>query len=140
MGTKESNKVRMIGILPSQGAGPIPVGKIPDDGIQKIPYSSEKNSSGVVYTVPALTTFYLSSLAITGANTSGAARDVYVAWRNAADTIQGYFFFLDDVKDCVWCHNQTFIPPFELPEGYDIFVLSSGADARITLLAHGYEI
>ena len=59
MGLKEIDKVRMLGVLPSQGADPIPVGKIPDGGTQKAIDGSVNNETLTLITVTIGKTFYL---------------------------------------------------------------------------------
>jgi len=140
MPAKELNEVRMIGVLPSQGASPIPVGKIPDGAIQVIESGAVNNSTAELHEVSAGTTFYLTTVTLGIRNNNAAAQFIYLEVRNVGDVAQ-YSLFTNGMGagqggSC----SATFNPPLEIPAGWDIFLTSLVANMAGYATIHGYEL
>lgn len=139
MGKRETNRVRMLGVLPSYGADPIPVGKIPDEGTQVLKSGDAENETAILYTVTAGKILYLSSLVFSltfGADVSGHCR---VAIRDEDDLNP-----VDIINVTHRTYNGagipcSFCPPIEIPALWDIFLVSSIADLFVQCFIHGYE-
>jgi len=135
----EPDRTRMVGVLPARHAGPIPVGKIPEDGTQVLQNAGATNNTVAVYTVPAGDIFYLVSWNLSV--TVVATGYVYLAVRNAGAAIQY-------VCELIKCEAATTIPgrsgmvlpPIELPAGWDIAVLSSAVGLTADASIFGYVI
>ncbi len=140
MGKKSSNEVRMIGVIPSQGADPIPVGKIPDDGTQIAKGNDAEDETKIIHTVTAGKTFYLSLIVFSHSN-------------NAVSSQRGRMFVVDDGNNLQYYIVNTrcltgdgkgfsipFLPPLELVSEYAIKVVSDTADSIIWGFIHGYEM
>lgn len=138
MGKKISNQARMIGVLPSQGADPIPVGKIPDDATQIAKSHVVQNGEVIIHTVTAGKIFYLTHYSFTP-NSSVAGKYAQLRVRNDSDVVQYTItMVLFDAAGQATVPG-TFIPPLEIAAGWDIFLYSNdgGTDARGFI--HGYE-
>lgn len=139
MGKKEANEIRMLGILPSQGADPIPVGKIPDGGTQVLKYDNAENETTVLHTVTAGKTFYLSSAVLSATFGADIAGRVQLFIRdeddlNAVHIINEQLAAYDG--QAVPC---SFCPPIEIPALWDICILSNLDNVFANCFVHGYE-
>ncbi len=140
MGKKESNEVRMLGILPSQGADPIPVGKIPDGGTQVVAWSHTENATLVVYTVSTGKTLYLSNATFISRNSAELYKYTRFFVTNAADEDQYYFYRIIQLADSIISCPYSFLPPLEIPAGYKIKLFSGDSDLQCMAFIHGYEV
>lgn len=140
MGKKEANEIRMSGVLPSQGADPIPVGKIPDDGTQQIQYDNAINETTTIHTVTTGKTFYLSAALFSGQNLSGGNETVTFFVTNAADSIQYYFWITRVLNEEGFAVSASFLPPLEVPAGWKFKLTSAAANMKIYGTIHGYEV
>lgn len=130
----------MKGVLPSQGADPIPVGKIPDDGTQVAASANADNTTTVIHTVTAGKTLYLNGVTIMANNSAGVVSSAYIVVRNAADAEQYHIFYIrlnDGLEDS---DSENFIPPIEIAAGWDIALRSASADMYTRGFIHGYEV
>ncbi len=137
--TKEKNLVRMLGVLPSQGADPIPVGKIPDGGTQVAKYALSNGAETLIHTVTDGKTLYLSALAFSIRNVSGSDAQGHMWVTDADDGTQYYFFNIQALDNTGPLGSISFPTPLEIPAGYKIKVKSSQVDAKATGFIHGYE-
>jgi len=137
---KIKNLVRAFGVLPTQGAEPIPVGKIPDDGVQVGKNTVADNSTDIVHTVTAGKTFYCSSIICGVRNTSGAENYFTIHVRNTGDVTVYAVFYGGCADDVGFLSPATFNPPLEKPAGYDICVHSPAAFLKVSCFVHGYEM
>lgn len=134
-----SNEAKMIGVLPVQGANPIPVGKIPDDGIQIAKSVTATNETLLLLTITAGRTFYLTHYVFTP-NSSVVGAYGRVAVRNGSD-VEQYVIAMtafDTVGQVTV--SGTLNPPLEIAAGWDIIVVSSDADLNARAFIHGYEV
>jgi hypothetical protein len=136
---KEYDLTKMGGVLPSQDAGPIPVGKIPDQETQVVEGKQATNETVVVHTVTAGKTLYLSAWAFSVNNFSGVDNGGYALVTDGSD-VQQYVFCSIRCPDAdgkgLSC---SLLPPLEIPAGYKIKAYSPGANITVTLFIHGYE-
>lgn len=139
MGLKEIDQVRMLGVLPSQGADPIPVGKIPDGGTQIIKDGAVADGLQVVHTVTSGKTFYLSTAYGANYNTSGGAGYVQILVTDDEDATQYLLLRLRLAADGSISETMSFLPPLEIPAGYKIKINSDAANVAGYALIHGYE-
>jgi len=136
---KEDNLVRAWGILPTQNADPIPVGKIPDGGTQYILQAGACNGISVLHTVTAGKTFYLTGWSL-GIYTI-ASGYVYLIVRDHLDAIKfplGYIYVV--AGNVVPGLTGNLIPPMEVSENWDFAVSSSVADLTAISGVFGYEM
>lgn len=140
MGKKCSNEARMSGVLPSQGADPIPVGKIPDGATQVAKQIDAENTPVIVHTVDTDKTLYLNAIALSGHNSNAAARGFYLFVRNDSDYLQYYFWVIQLAQYGSLGVSLSFPTPLEIPEKWDICVETDGADATGYGFVHGYEM
>jgi len=140
MGLKETDKVRMLGIVPSQGADPIPVGKIPDDATQVATSGRIENTTSERYVVPAATTFYLLLMTAHSFNDSGADCETRVEITTAADAVK-YRIVYHTLPDQAHEVQVTPFPtPLEIPTGYKIKAYSGATGGYIHLFIFGYTL
>ena len=139
MGKKESNEVRMIGIVPFQGADPIPVGKIPDGGTQVVKDDSAANTTATVHTVNNAKTLYLTSIIEQVRNDNAAIKTALFYVTDGDDTIQYYFDGLGVGPSTQHRFTATFNPPIEIATGWKIKIETDAADCHIGVFIHGYE-
>lgn len=129
----------MHGVLPSEGADPIPVGKIPDGAVQVAKGDEAAGSTTAVHTVTQGKTFYLSVASLSAENRHSA-----VDW--------AYFQVVDENKDVQYRFAKwlmvagssmtavlTFSPPLEIPSEWDVHVQSLESLLHAYLFVHGYE-
>jgi len=137
---KENSQANMIGVLPSQGADPIPVGKIPDLGTQIVKSGYAVNATVVIHTVTADKTLYLVSAWIEGYNGSDGTIAGQLSVR---DTEDAHKYYLGYLYLPTLTHNTlsvAFPTPLEIPAGYDIYVGSGAAAVEIMGFIFGYEM
>lgn len=137
--TKETDQVRMVGILPAQGADPIPVGKIPDGATQVSKSGQASNESTLIHTVTAGKTLYLVHANVIFSNDSGSNGSAYLHVTNASDVRQ-YAIVNDYVINgqmlAVPCNFPT---PLEIPPGYKLAVWSAEVALYVYVYIYGYE-
>ena len=125
MGYAESNRCRWVGVRPAHG------------GTQVMTYCGVNNSTGIVYTVPAGKTFYLCWANIVVPTVTTGHGELYI--RNLADV---FVFELASVNvfTAAAAYSGPFIgnPPLEVPEGYDVCILSSTAGLIVIGNAFGW--
>lgn len=140
MGLKEKDTVRIFGVLPSQGADPIPVGKIPDGGIQVAKSNLIVNNTVIIHPVTADKILYLSALSFSSYNASGGVVQGTFFVTNADDALQYTFFTVLIPDDRGPSDAMGFMPPLEIPAGYKIKITSDTANFWIYGFIHGYEM
>lgn len=140
MSLKETNRVKTIGVLPTQNAEPIPVGKIPDNGTQITEDAYRCTGTLNAYIVTAGKTLYCSLMVLTTRNNSGALSYYQLEVRNASD-VQQYVLARESVPNATGVNIVIpFLPPLEVPAGYKIVIKTGDADHCIQLFVHGYEM
>jgi len=125
--------------LPTKGADPIPVGKIPDGSIQVAKSNSAADGAVIIHTVTALKTLYLTHYTIIFMFNNAAAKIGNLSVRDDEDAFQ-----YDIAKSYVW---QTFgvsisgnpTPPIEIAAGWDVFLQTDDANCIAYGFIHGYE-
>jgi len=136
---KESDRIKMFGVLPSQGADPIPVGKIPDGATQILEDTVATNETAIIHTVNSGKTLYL----VTWVLSAYLLANGYIALRirNTEDTIT-FDLALTFITGgtTVPAIIGSAIPPIEVPEGYDIVIFSSVAGLSAQGGIFGYEM
>jgi len=140
MGLKKTNQLEMFGVLPSQGADPIPVGKIPDGGTQVVVSASPGVGTVLFYTVTAGKTLYLSLWVFSAYSENAARQNISFFVTNAADGFQWSLFNPSILPDTVMTKTAGFMPPLEIPAGYKIKTTIDAADAPCRIFIHGYEL
>ena len=139
MGKKEANEVRMLGVLPSRGADPIPVGKIPDGGTQVVESGTAQNETVVIHTVDTDKTLYLSVAGLCASNTSEAAGTTHLFVTDGDDTEMYALSYARMPANWCFSDQRCFSPPLEIPTGWKIKVDSSAVDVLGYGFIHGYE-
>lgn len=137
--TTESSPLTSIEVEPKPGADPIPVGKIPDGATQIAKSLAISTGTGTIHEVTAGKTLYLSLAVATTYNYSGGVADTVMKVTNAADADQFLFARHRTQDDVGLSTPMPFSPPLELPAGWKIKLYSSVADGRILGFIHGYE-
>lgn len=137
---KELDKIKMSGVLPAQGAGPIPVGKIPDGATQVAKSGTASGTTTEIRAVPGLVTLYLTAVTWAVINDSGATQSVDFIVTNAANETQYYFHSSYYLNGQQGSGSVSFPTPLEIPGGYKIKVVSPAANAIISGSIFGYEI
>lgn len=139
MGLKETNQVRMVGVIPSRNASPIPVGKIPDDATQVTKRGSATNTTTVIHPVTASKTFYLSTL-IFFADVTAAGYTAEIFVTNGQGATQYNLIYLTCRAVGQIGTSPSFNPPLEIPAGWDICAKSNGTQIVCDGFVHGYEV
>lgn len=140
MGKKISNQVRMIGVLPSEGADPIPVGKIPDDGTQIAVRGYVGAGTVEVHQVDGSKTLYLSAAVLSGFNIEAAGKYVSFAVTDGSDSLQYYIISHTMITASQFFLPLQWAPPLEINPGYKIKITASHANAPLNVFIHGYEV
>ncbi len=140
MGLKETNRERQIGIIPSQGADPIPVGKIPDGGTQVLKSNVAENSTAILYTVTTGKTLYLSTATLSVAFSPDVTGTSALFLRDQNDANAVIIFSVTHVSINGFAVGQSFFPPLEIPALWDICVSSGIAGLYAYGFIHGYEV
>lgn len=159
----ERNKVRMIGILPSDGMDDIPVDiqainaeigvfpgnamdslrvypRIPDGGTQVVKAVSVRDSTNVIYTVPADTLFFLSSASYSHRNVSGQSSNSFMFLYNGSSVAQYIFGDIDSLDDRPFIVHYSFNPPIECPATWYVAIFSGRANMWVYGSVHGWTI
>lgn len=119
MGFREPNMARWLGVRPAH------------NGTQVAKYASAINTTAIVYTVTAGKVLHLFHAEVWIA--VAAAGQGFLLVRNAADVAQYYFLpILCAAAVMHPCGVANFYPPVEIPEGWDICVVSSAAVLSVT--------
>lgn len=139
MGLKETNQVRMVGVVPARNADPVPVGKIPDDGTQVAVQGLAANQTTTIHTVTAAKTLYLSLAAVGVRNNNAANQSVYLRVTDGVDALQYDLFGFSVAASQGASDSHSFMPPLEIPAGWKLKVISADADVRAHAFIHGYE-
>lgn len=140
MDVKETNFINMVGVRPSQGAGPIPVGKIPDGGTQILKRRTIENAVSTIHTVTVGKTLYLSSVIISVRNTSGGPGNILVRIKDDENGVVTYLVYTVSEDDKYICTPMAFLPPLELAAGWYIEGSSPAANIILIISIHGYEV
>lgn len=140
MGKKESNEARMLGIIPSEGADPIPVGKIPDGATQVTKQEGGSTSGAVIHEVDGGKTFYLTTAlpVFTNGDSSEQYANFYVANNAKVEQYSIFTFYLRPNSQLAG--PLSFQPPLEIPAGWNVMVKTGHADCTAWAFIHGYEI
>lgn len=139
MGKKESNEVRMTGVLPSQGADPIPVGKIPDGGTQVVKDAAVANSTATIHTVTAGKTLHLTLIIYEARNDNVATKNTLLYVTDGDDNTQYYLNGLSLQTTSQLKYPMPFNPPLEIIAGWKIKIISDANDCVVRGFIHGYE-
>jgi len=137
---KEVNETRMVGVLPSQGADPIPVGKIPDNGSQITRDEVAVNSAPTVHQVPSGKTGHITFALLTIRNSDTAIKTPRFFITNDSDVEQYSIQNQGVLPDTQHMIPMTFNPPLEVPSEYKVKVSSDDAALSVALFIHGYEV
>lgn len=133
------DKLRMVGVLPSVNAGPIPVGKIPD-GVTEVKVSgTANNETTTIHTVTAGKTLYLSFWTLDYSNESGATSYCSLQVDNGSDVLQ---YRIANPRCPDGGYNDfsgNMIPPMEIPAGYKVKLVSTDENMYARAFIHGYE-
>lgn len=140
MGEKEVDKVRMLGVIPSINAGPIPVGKIPDDATQIAKHKTASNETDVIHTVTTGKTFYLSACSLGIKNASGAFNHGNIQVTDGSDTMQYVILYVGCPDDNGKMQAMNFLPPLEIQAGWKVKDYSPAVAFTVSGFIHGYEI
>lgn len=139
MGKKESSEVRMLGVIPSKGADPIPVGKIPDGGTQVVKSDEIADTSAILHTVTTGKTLYLSHFTLCA--TRHVAASGFLAVRDGNDSQVYVISYVQSYTSTQgMAVSGSFLPPLEIPAGYDVYLVSSDAGLFVNGFIHGYEM
>lgn len=134
------NLMQIVGIAPAEKAGPIPVGKIPDDATQIKKSAIAVNQTSIIHTVTANKTFYLSLFSVYARNSETGDADFSTYVTNAADAVQ---YDLTRLYLSTGTSNGLtfpFLPPLEIAAGWKVKIQSEHANIRGLGFVHGYEI
>lgn len=96
------------------------------------------NGTYILYTVPAGNTLYLTSWAGSVRNQGLATGVGYVAVRNAVPVIQYYLFSASCAVGNTHLNSLYYSPPLEIPEGWDIVLVSDTNGLYTNFHIHGY--
>lgn len=140
MGLKETNEVRMRGVIPARNAEPIPVGKIPDLATQVVKQSSASGATATIHTVTAAKTLYLNTVIFSIYNVQTNVATLWMGVTNDSDTVQYYFFYTSVTSKEPFAVPATFFPPLEIPAGWKVKVYSNVSNAIAYGFLHGYEV
>jgi len=140
MGKKISNEVRMFGVLPSQGADPIPVGKIPDLGTQIAKDGVAQAATTVIHTVTTGKTLYLDGITFSCYNETESPESGSLMVTNASDSTQYYLFTGQIPAHDTKLGSGCFPTALEIPAGWKIKLHSAGTDVFSRAFIHGYEM
>lgn len=124
---REPNRANWIGVRPGH------------DGQQIARYAPANNATVIIYTVPADKILLLCSFTYNAHSTGGnyGTMGVY----NAAAALQYLFVNAGmPINGNVIFHSGTFNPPLEIPTGYTIRVVSTGATVWASGFIHGVII
>jgi len=130
----------MVGVLPSQGALPIPVGKIPDGATQILTFKDTDNTTEDVYRVTVGPVFYLCAITTGVWNASGAARVVFVRICDDGDVVKYLITYTQVAANGFYTLPTTFWPPLEMPVGWYIEQSSPALNCVLVTSIFGYEI
>lgn len=139
MGKKEANEVRMLGVLPSQGADPIPVGKIPDGGTQTIIADNAANQHKTIYTVNTGKTYFVTGFMCFIFNSSATIRKCYLEVTDGDDNFQYYLCYVGAPIGGAFTESMNFSTLLEVPAGFKFRIYSDGASSEIYVTVFGYE-
>ncbi len=139
MGKKIIDEARMIGVLPSQGADPIPVGKIPDGATQILKRGNADDSVTTIYTVTAGKTLYLCFACMGYLTVAAGVGQLYLL---DGESVVLMDIFLETVlaAGAGRPNIASFFPPIELPGNYMIRMNSSAAGLGVYGSIYGYEL
>lgn len=111
-----------------------------EDGVNQVLAQQYANNATVnVYTVPAATTFYLTSIHVMSRTVTVAVQAGYARIRDTTPAVVTIY----DVSTLGSAHQQVglnFIPPVELPTGWTIDALSGAATIWVSVAITGYEV
>lgn len=125
MGFRESNQVKWIGTRPAHR------------GTQVVGSGNAHNSTVILYTVPAGKTFFLCAADIcVYLGVAGSEGHLYV--RDDGDVLQYRIFKLYSPNLTSEANSLSFMPPLEIPAGWDICVLSSAVGIYVNAFIHGW--
>ena len=127
-------------IGPAANIDPIPVGKIPNGATQVAKYKSASNGTEIVHTVTEGKTLYISHIDFSGVNDAAATMITYLFMRNDLDVDQYYLFSVAIRAGETICQSGGFLPPIEVPEDWDICIISLDASFYVRAFIHGYEM
>jgi len=136
---EETNLIKCVGVIPTRGADPIPVGKIPYGGTQIAISKGIENDEVIVRTVGGGSTLYLSAFTFSVVMLDVADVQGQLFVRNADDLYQ---YNLGNFRIHNYGHlaiSASFMPPLEIPTAWDIVLTSDTANCFSDAFIHGYE-
>ena len=138
-GKVQKNEVRMIGVMPSYGADPIPVGKRPDGASVLALYGVADNSTTSIYTIPAGQTGYLTHYTFSIYNTAAGAGGGRLYINNDTPALWNEIVRMIVPTNNGFAMSGSFNPPLELGAGFAALVQSWIANTKVTVFIHGYR-
>ncbi len=136
---KEDDHLKMLGVLPSQGADPIPVSILPDGGTQVAKHRGASNTTVVIHTVTTGKTLYLSSFIYSARNDNVANEYAYLFVTDGDDTPQYYLNDIALLPTNQLVFSVSFNPPLEIIAGWMIKIRTYDAGCAMMAFIHGYE-
>lgn len=137
---KISNQALMVGVVPANEAGPIPVGIIPDDGTQVAVSGSANNGYTTLRTVTAGKTLYLSAISLYVRNGSAGSRVGSLGVYTGVPVLVYNLLYFDLFTNTQHGKSLNMIPPVEVPAGYLVRIYSGDAALYSIGFIHGYEM
>lgn len=129
----------MVGVLPSANADPIPVGKIPDGGVQVLKSENIRDGEVIIHTVSTGKILYWSTVALSASYLSDVTGNIQLYIRDEND-VNTMTLHLVSCKAYEGVNVfGSFLPPIEISALWDIVLVSSVADLSARCFIHGYE-
>ena len=126
MAFREPNQVKWVGTRPGH------------NGEQVEKYNTATNGTAIVHTVTAGKTLYLVSAIIFPAAVNSGVGTVFI--RDLLDAVWTYLVGMTGALNFgLIGQTLSLYHPIEVPEGYDICVLSGGAGLTVYGAIHGWE-
>jgi len=134
----EANQVKWRGIRPVEPREAIPVQPFGDFGTQVAKDNYVDNSIVIIHTVTNGKTLHLCNISLSVYPQTDGYGWFYV--RDTNDTIVYHFFRPRRLAYDGEMVTMTFNPPLQIPEGYDICLMSEVEGFFIHAFIFGYEV
>ena len=126
MSFREPNEVKWVGVRPAH------------KGTQKLIRKVGVTADIEVYSVPADTTFYMTSMFVNLKAPNGDER-VTIRIRDTADNTIHIPLQINTAVAGQEVVSRNFYPPVEVPSGYDIYIDVAGTAPTVNLALEGWE-
>jgi hypothetical protein len=137
----EHNQINRVGILPSYDMDSIrQYPRRPYNSTQIVSGLSGSSVAVIVRTVAAGKTLYLCSAVISVYNGDAAFKYGNMFIRDDADTFWCYLITLYTPPSAAQNQGLYYVPPVEVPSGYDVCIQTNDNDCVICGSIKGYEI